>query len=193
MEIPTLDARPLELESVLDSDCVAIGFSKSDVGEITFPIATSLVRKIESKFQLNLQDELSFFATTGKVGEIFEIPVSAPGLKCQRLIFVGLGRQTPSDMRASGAALGRKVRGMSRSLFSLVASSRGDTRLHAVALLLGTYQWNLKSGPKKTNGPKFYVGDTHKADIVRAAVMAKFVFLTRDWPRGPSQWLSIPI
>jgi formate-dependent nitrite reductase cytochrome c552 subunit len=86
MEIPTLDARPLELESVLDSDCVAIGFSKSDVGEITFPIATSLVRKIESKFQLNLQDELSFFATTGKVGEIFEIPVSAPGLKCQRLI-----------------------------------------------------------------------------------------------------------
>jgi leucyl aminopeptidase len=186
MEIPTLDARPLELESVLDSDCVAIGFSKSDVGEITFPIATSLVRKIESKFQLNLQDELSFFATTGKVGEIFEIPVSAPGLKCQRLIFVGLGRQTPSDMRASGAALGRKVRGMSRSLFSLVASSRGDTRLHAVALLLGTYQWNLKSGPKKTNGPKFYVGDTHKADIVRAAVMAKFVFLTRDLIHTPS-------
>jgi leucyl aminopeptidase len=186
MEIPTLDARPLELESVLDSDCVAIGFSKADAGELTFPIATSLVRKIESKLQLNLQDELSFFTITGKVGELFEIPVSAQGFKCQRLIFVGLGKQTPSDMRASGAALGRKVRGMSRSLFSLAASSRGDTRLHAVALLLGTYQWNLKSGPKKTDTPKFYIGDTYRADIARAAIMAKYVFLARDLIHTPS-------
>ena len=186
MEIPALDARPLELESVLDSDCVAIGFSKSVDGEITFPIATSLVRKIETKLQLNLQDELSFFATTGKVGEIFEIPVSAEGFNCQRLIFVGVGKAAPSDMRACGAALGRNVRGMSRSLFSLAAASRGDIRLHAIALLLGTYQWNLKSGPKKIETLRFYVGDTHKLEIARAAVMAKYVWLARDLIHTPS-------
>jgi leucyl aminopeptidase len=186
MEIPALAARPLELESVLDCDCVAIGFSKSDSGEVTFPIATSLVRKIESKLQLNLQDELSFFAATGKVGELFEIPVSAEGLKCQRLIFVGVGKAAPSDMRASGAALGRHLRGMSRSLFSLAASSRGDTRLHAIALLLGTYQWNLKSGAKKIDTPRFYVGDTHKSDIARAAVMAKYIWFARDLIHTPS-------
>lgn len=186
MEIPSLNARPLELESVLNCDCVAIGFAKSEAGEITFPIATTLVRKIESKFQLNLKDELSFFAASGKAGELFEIPVSAEGVKCARLIFAGVGKATPSDMRASGAALGRIVRGMSRSLFSLAASSRGDTRLHAIALVLGTYQWNLKSGPKKTDIPSFSVGDTHKLDITRAAVMAKYVWLARDLIHTPS-------
>ena len=186
MDIPTLDARPLELESVLDCDCVAIGFSKTDTGEISFPIFTSLVRKVESTFQLNLLDELSFFAATGKAGEIFEIPVSAEGVLCQRLIFVGLGKQSPGEMRATGAALGRKVRGISRSLYSLAASSRGDIRLHAVALVLGTYQWNQKSGPKKTDKPKFFVGDTHGADVVRARIMAKYVWRARDLIHTPS-------
>ncbi len=186
MDIPTLDARPLELESVLDSDCVAIGFSKSDTGEITFPIFTSLARKIETKFQLDLIDELSFFAATGKVGEIFEIPVSAEGAKCERLVFVGLGKQSPADMRSTGAALGRKMRGVSRSIYSLAASSRGDVRLHAVALLLGTYQWNMKTGSKKTEVPSFYLGDTHAADIARARIMAKYVFKARDLIHTPS-------
>lgn len=186
MDIPTLDARPLELETVLDSDCVAIGFSKSDDGQISFPISASLVRKIETRFHLNLVDELSFFAATGKAGEIFEIPVSAESVQCQRLIFVGLGKQSPADARATGAALGRKMRGTSRSLFSLAASSRGDMRLHAVALLLGTYEWNLKSGPKKTDTPKFYVGDTHTIDVIRARIMAKYVWLVRDLIHTPS-------
>jgi leucyl aminopeptidase len=186
MDIPTLDARPLEIESVLDCDCVAIGFSKTDKGEISFPIFSSLVRKIESKFQLNLIDELSFFAATGKAGEIFEIPVSAEGVLCQRLIFVGLGKQLPADMKATGAALGRKVRGIPRSLFSLVASSRGDVRLHSVALVLGTYLWNQKSGQTKTESPKFFVGDTHAADVARARIMAKYVWLARDLIHTPS-------
>lgn len=186
MEIPTLDARPLELESVLDCDCVAIGFSKSDAGEITFPFFTSLVRKIETKFQLNLVDELNFFAATGKVGEIYEIPVSAEGAKCERLIFIGLGKQTPADMRSTGAALGRKMRGVSRSLFSLAASSRGDLRLHAVALLLGTYQWHMKTGAKKNGTPSFYVADTHAAEVARARIMAKYVCKTRDLIHTPS-------
>lgn len=186
MEIPTLDARPLELESVLDCDCVAIGFSKTGAGEIAFPIFTSLVRKIETKFQLNLIDELSFFTATGKVGEIFEIPISAEGVKCQRLLFVGLGKQSPADMRASGAAIGRKVRATSRSVFSLAATTKGDIRLHAVALILGTYQWNMKSGQKKSETPKFYVGDTHAADVARARIMANYVWRARDLIHTPS-------
>ncbi len=196
MDIPTLDARPLELESVLDCDCVAIGFTKTDAGEISFPILTSLVRKIETKFQLNLIDELGFFAAMGKAGEIFEIPVSTEGAKCERLIFVGLGKQSPSDMRTTGAALGRKMRGTSRSIFSLAASARGDVRLHAVALLLGTYQWNMKTGSKKSETPSFYVGDTHAADIARAWIMAKYVFKARDLIHTPSNiktpaWMAL--
>ena len=185
MDIPTLDSRPLELESVLDCDCVAIGFSKIET-EMSCPVSTSLVRKIEAKFGLNLIDELNFFAATGKVGEIFEIPVSTEGVRCQRLIFVGLGKQSPTDFRTAGAALGRKVRGISRSLFSLAASSRSDIRSHAVAMLLGTYQWNLKTGAKKTDSPTFYVGDTHASEVARAKIMAKYVWRARDLIHTPS-------
>lgn len=195
MDIPTLEARSPELTSVLDCDCVAIGFFKSESGDITFPIFTSLVRKIESQYQIKMQDELSFFAVTGKAGEIFEIPVSAESVNCQRLMFVGLGKQSPSDMRAAGAALGRKLRGVTRSLYSLAASSRGDIRLHSVALVLGTYQWNLKNGPRKKDLPKFYVADTHALDIERARIMANFVWRARDLIHTPSniktpEWMA---
>ena len=186
MDIPTLDARPLKLESVLDCDIVAIGFSKSQEGEILFPVSTALVRKVEAKFQLDLVDELSFFAATGKAGEIFEIPVSAEGVQCQRLIFVGLGKQSPLEVRTAGAALGRKVRGTARSVFSLVAASRIDLRFHAVASILGTYQWNMKTTAKKIDTPKFYVGDAHATEVVRAAIMAKYVWRARDLIHTPS-------
>lgn len=185
MELPTLDVRPLEIGSILDCDCVAIGFTKSEE-VVSFPVSTSHVRKVESKFALNLQDELSFFTATGKAGEIFEIPVSAEGVRCQRLIFVGLGKQTSADIRLAGAALGRKVKGTSRSLFSLAASTKDDMRAHAGALLLGTYQWNLKTGLQKNETPMFYVGDTHSADIARARIMAKYVFAARDLIHTPS-------
>ena len=186
MDIPTLDARPPDLESILDCDCVAIGFSKSDAGETIFPLFGPLVRKIEAKFHLSLVDELNFFSATGKAGETFEIPVSAEGARCSRLIFVGVGKQTPSEMRTTGAALGRKMRGVSLSLFSLAASTRSDIRLHAVALVLGTYQWHMKTGAKKKGTPSFYVADTHAADVARARIMATYVCKARDLIHTPS-------
>lgn len=186
MEMPTLDARPLELESVVDSDVVAIGFTKSESGEFAFPSSSAMVAKVESKFELNLSDELAFFSATGKAGEVFEIPVSGPDVKTERLIFVGLGKQSLSDYKNAGAALGRKVRGTSKSLYSLVSSSRTDIRTHAIALILGSYQWNLKTGATKPEVPKFFVADTHTQEIQRAALMAKYVWRVRDLIHTPS-------
>ena len=141
-------------------------------------------------------DELDFFSATGRAGEIYEIPISAEGVKCERLIFVGIGKVSANDMRSSGAALGRKMRGTSRSLYSLAASSRGDLRLHAIALLLGTYQWHMKTGVQKTDVPRFFVADTHAADVTRARTIAKYVFKARDLIHTPSNiktpaWMAV--
>ncbi|MDP1719682.1 MAG: leucyl aminopeptidase family protein [Candidatus Nanopelagicaceae bacterium] len=186
MEIPTLLARPLELESVIDSDVVAIGFTRSESGEFAFPSSSEMVGRVESKFELNLTDELTFFSATGKAGEVFEIPLSTSDAKIERLIFVGLGKQSVTDFRNAGAALGRKMRGTSKSLYSLAASSRTDIRAHAIALVLGAYLWNQKTGTKKSEVPKFLVADTHSPEVQRAAIMAKHVWLTRDLIHTPS-------
>lgn len=186
MEIPTLVARSLEFESVTDSDVIAIGFTKSESGEFVFPSSAAMVKRVESKFELNLTDELAFFSATGKAGEVFEIPVSESDAKTERLIFVGLGKQSVADFRNAGAALGRKMKGTSKSLFSLAASSRTDVRAHAIALVLGTYQWSQKSETNKSEVPKFVVADTHLHEAQRAALMAKYVWLARDLIHTPS-------
>lgn len=186
MEIPTLFARPLELESVIGCDVVAIGFTKSESGEFAFPSSSAMVSRVETKFELNLLDELTFFSATGKAGEVFEIPVSVSDVKTERLIFVGLGKQSVTDFRNAGAALGRKMKGTSNSLYSLAASSRTDIRAHAIALVLGTYLWNQKSGTKKSEVPKFLVADTYLQEVQRAALMAKHVWITRDLIHTPS-------
>ena len=186
MEIPTLIARPLELESLLTCDAIAIGFTKSEDGEYTFPTSAALVSKVESKFDLHLSDELAFFSATGSAGEVFEIPVSDSQATTERLIFVGLGKQTISDSRSAGAALGRKVRGTSKSLYTLASSARADVRAHAIGLILGTYQWNQKSGKSKLEVPKFFIADTYIPEVRRAEVMAKYVWRVRDLIHTPS-------
>ena len=188
MATPMVQARSLDLASVLDSDATAIGFSKTESGEFTFPVATSLVRKIEAHFDLVLADELNFFSATGKPGEINEIPVSVQlgAQNCERLILVGLGNQSLSDLRIAGGALGRKVRGKSISLFSIAATSRVELRTHAIALILGSYQWSQKSGVKKSEIPKFLVADTHSAEVLRANTMAQAVCRARDLIHTPS-------
>lgn len=194
MEIPTLLARPLDLESVITADVIAIGFTKSENGDYAFPLA-ALVSKVASKFGLDLLDEIAFFSATGKAGEIYEIPVSNSDAKTDRLIFLGLGKQSVSDFKNAGAALGRKMRGTSRSLYSLVAAPRAEMRAYAIALVLGAYKWDQKTGIRKNDVPSFLVGDTHLPDIQRAALLAKSVWLTRDLIHTPSNiknpaWLA---
>ena len=113
MAIPLIQGRSLNLTSVLASDAIAIGFCKSESGEYTFPVATSLVRKIEARFEVALTDELDFFSATGKSGEINEIPVSATGARCERLILVGLGNQSLSDQVAQETSRDRWRRQLS--------------------------------------------------------------------------------
>ena len=195
MAIPTLLTRSLELSSVLGVEYLALGFVLSDGGRITFPQSKKLAREIEAKLDLNLSDELSFFAPTGKAGEIFEIPVSAAGAKCERIILVGLGRETLGDLRMAGAGLGRKMRSNNKSIFNALVTSEKEIRSHALAMLLGAFQWNMKTSQKPQIRGKWYLSDQRAAQIERANIIGKAVWLARELIHTPSNikttaWLA---
>ena len=195
MAIPTLLTRSLELSSALGVDYLALGFVLSESGDLTFPQAKRLARDIEVKFDLDLSDELSFFAPTGRAGEIFEIPVSTAGAKCERIIFVGLGRQTLGDLRLAGAGLGRKMRSSNKTILNAAVTSEKEIRAHALAMLLGAFQWNLKSGQKPQLRGKWYLNVQRAAQVDRANVIGKSVWLARELIHTPSNikttaWLA---
>ena len=63
-----------------------------------------MLSAIEKFFDINLIDEVSFFAPSGKAGELFEIPVLHDDTEMDRLYLVALGEATLKDYRAAGAA-----------------------------------------------------------------------------------------
>ena len=107
--------------------------------------------EIAKLFQLDLSDELAFFAPSDKplkAGEIFEIPVSADGFKCERLNFISLGKGTNQEIRLAGAALGRKLRGKSDLVFVNLSLKANEAKSFLISSNLGNFTWNLKSGAK---------------------------------------------
>jgi leucyl aminopeptidase len=121
--------------------------------QIFIPIIEGKVAapEIAKLFELNLADELAFFAPSDKplkAGEIFEIPVSATGYQCDRLHFVSLGKLSSADLRAAGAAMGRKLRGKDFEVFLNTNLKPAQIKSLLISMNLGNFTWNLKTGAK---------------------------------------------
>ena len=94
---------------------------------------------IQSYFEINLVDEVSFFSPSGKAGELYEIPVLHNDSDVERIYLVSLGDESLTAYRTAGAAIGRKVRGKAVEVISLCAESKAEIKAHAVSALLGAY------------------------------------------------------
>ena len=95
-----LSALDADLAALAPSDIIAIGFIKSvEENTFEFPFHSALIKKIEKSFDIDLEQELNFFAATGKVGEIFEIPVGSDELSADRIYLVAMGDQSLASMR----------------------------------------------------------------------------------------------
>ena len=110
-DLEILRAVAPELESNIGADVLALGFTKNSEGSISFHGSKKLLNSIQSYFEINLVDEVSFFSPSTKAGELFEIPVLHEQSDIERLYLVGLGDESLTSYRAAGAAIGRKVRG----------------------------------------------------------------------------------
>lgn len=146
---------------------------------------SSLLTSLEKFFEINLIDEVSFFAPTGKAGELFEVPVLHSDTEMDRLYLVGLGDQSLKDFRAAGAALGRKVRGKAVNLISLLPVKKAEVKAHSISIVLGAYTWNLKtSTPAEI--PTFTIATNEVEALAEANAIAEALVLTRDLIHTPS-------
>ena len=173
---------------------LALGFSKSKDGVISFLGKGSLLKSIENFFDISLVDEASFFSPTGKAGELFEIPVLHEDTEIDRIYLVGVGDGDIPALRTAGAALGRKVRGKAANLTTLLAHTREEVRAHAVSLVLGSYSWNLKSGTP-AEIPTFSIATKEISAVEQAVILAEAITTARDLIHTPSNiktplWLA---
>ena len=171
----------LDIKAASSADAIAVSYTKKSDGEFEF--VSQLTADIEKFFGVELRDELSFFSPTGKAGEIFEIPVSATDAATNRLFLVSVGDQSGAAFRAAGAAIGRKVRGKSTTVYSACATK--DAQGHAISIALGAWVWNLKTDKKKEE-PTLLVGTKDKQQILNAASIARAICRARDLIHTPA-------
>lgn len=186
MEIPKLKSLSPNIAQLSKLDVIAIGFIIDEKGKLAFARPLSFVRELEDKFGIELLDELKFLSPSGKAGEIFEVPVSAENSKIENIFMVGLGKKSLGDIRVAGSSLARKVKGTSKSIFALISQNSFEIRTFGIALVLGSYQWNLKTKNGKPETAKFYLSSDFAGEIASAELISKSVWLARDLIHTPS-------
>ena len=167
--------------------------------QIFLPIIEGKVAapEIAKLFNLNLADELAFFAPSDKplkAGEIFEIPVSASGYQCDRLHFLSLGKLSSADLRAAGAAMGRKLRGKDIEVFLSTNLKSAQIKSLLVSMNLGNFTWNLKTGAKVLTA-KVEVANIDESTINSAQIVSDAVNRARSLIHTPSniknpEWMA---
>ena len=146
--------------------------------------------EIEKLFALSLEDELSFFINSEKplkAGEIFEIPVSAEGYACDRLSFISLGKSNSIDLRAAGAAIGRKLRVKGDTVFLAFNLKSVESKNLLISANLGNFQWNMKSGSKPTNAI-IEISNTDDGVVASAQIVSDAVNRARTLIHTPSNF-----
>ena len=163
--------------------------------EINLP--TTLLREIESLASCDLAHEIEKAGTSfaGKVGEVYEIFLSPlKKSKLQRVLLVGVGEGSPSDMRKAGVAVGRKIKGTGSSLFSFVPTTKENALTHLLALGLSTYTWSEKSG-KTPETPDFFIDEKFDDVIAKAEILLEGTWRARDLIHTPAniatpEWIA---
>jgi leucyl aminopeptidase len=89
----TLASAPVRLNAATSANVIALAYVSDGAESFIFQGPGTIIEDIQQCFEINLLDELSFFSPTGKIGEIFEIPVSAQNCVQQLLPFVSPQQQ----------------------------------------------------------------------------------------------------
>jgi len=181
----TLASAPVKLNAATSAHVIALAYVSDGAESFVFQGPGTIIEDVQQCFEINLQDELSFFSPTGKPGEIFEIPVSAQDCVTDRIYLTAIGDATTPAFRIAATAIARKVRGKNSTVYSACAVNKTDIAAHAISLTMGAYLWSLKSG-KPADVPTFLVASDDKEIVNAAHVYAKAVARARDMVHTPS-------
>lgn len=180
-------------------DCLAqseIDFSK--YGAIALPVFKGessieignpkFVKQIEKIFKVDLTDLIKNWPdATGKAGELIEVLTASKGNALTRIYFVGVGGDTPEDLRKAGATLSRKVKNSGAKVLDALVTTKPSARSHLVALVLASYSWGLKSAPaKELKAASFDLVGNFEKELKSAETFATGVWRARDLIHTPS-------
>jgi leucyl aminopeptidase len=184
--LPNIDCFPISEIDLSKYDSVAVPIIKSDSG---VELGNSkVIKAIEKHFKIELPHLLSNWPdATGKAGELLEVPIAAPEAKLSRIYFVGVGENTPEDLRKAGTSLSRKVKGSGSAILNTLVTNKQSARSHAVAISLASYSWSQKSPPPKAlKAASFNLVGKFESELTEARLLAEGVWLARDLIHTPS-------
>lgn len=189
-----LKSAPVNIDAASSAETIALAYVSVGMDGFLFQAPGQLVEDIERIFQINLLDELGFFSPSGKVGELFEIPVSAKERVTQRIYLVCIGDSSTASLRVAATAIARKVRGKKTTVYSACAVEKSDLHAHAVALTMAAYLFTSKSR-NPSDIPTFIVASDDKEIINVAHTFAKAIARARDLVHTPSnikspEWMA---
>lgn len=158
------------------------------------------VRAAERELGIDLLALAGREKATGAVGDLVAVPVQRPSGPA-KVFLVGVGSGGPTELRRAGAALARRVRESARLESTIVAATgAGGTRAFVEGLLLGSYSFDLRSGPTKQQAVGSIAlqtrgGEALVQSVARAGCTARAVCLARDLANTPSSgktpaWLA---
>jgi leucyl aminopeptidase len=121
------------------ADIVAVGVAAASGGG-SAPVPSDAARLAAERYEVDLDAVTAAERVAGRAGEVVRVPVQAPDGLPARLLLVGTGAGSATDLRRAGAALARAVRGRDRVLTSLAHTAPADAVQALVeGLLLGGY------------------------------------------------------
>jgi leucyl aminopeptidase len=145
---------------------------------------------------VDLLSVLEQWGATGAVGELTLLPLEAEDGLCP-VFFVGVGEQSPTDLRRAGATLARAAKDRDSLATSIPAGApRGSLTAFVVGMMLGSFEFQWRSeGPKQRPVGRVVLAGHRDADdrapeLVKAIAVGGAGWLARTLATVPSNLKS---
>ena len=193
---PEISLSEVAPSQISGASAVAVPVVHDASGPVLGPGAAELLDEVD----LDVFGLLEHHRHTGKAGEVACCPVLGSDLDVA--LFVGVGDQTPTDLRRAAAALARSTRGTGRLATSLAALC-DDEGLRAVVegLVLGSFGFHRCSeGPASQPVAEVVLASVSGAEkrndeLVRSMAISRAGWVARELALTPSNekspaWMS---
>ena len=167
-----------------------------DKAELLVDLSARLLTSLERTLGISIQEEIrkNGPSVTGKAGEVIDIPVIRGKEEVTRVLLVGVGSRSDSDIRKAGTSIGRKVRGNKSNVVSFLSRNAQEAQIHFIASGLATYSWSQKTGAAPETPSFTMVGD-FKETVEKSHVLLSATWQARDLIQTPSnikspEWMA---
>jgi leucyl aminopeptidase len=157
----------------------------SENNEVVLGLTKKEIKSLEETFAISFTAEIKKHGSgiTAKPGEVIDIPILKDDVT--RILLVGMGAASDSDIRKAGAALGRKVKGSKSRVISFLVKRNREAQIHFLASALATYTWSEKTSTAPET-PEFILAGDFAEIQERSTVLLKATWNARNLIHTPS-------